>query len=191
MRNTKISKSKLARFGRPALAAAVLAFAASASFAGAVVSISSFTAMGSGPTDADPLAVQTYVLGSGQSSSMSLTATNGNGASQSKFYPDAANPGWGSGDWGPSATVTAQTSAAVASGNIVYVSIGAADSGELRSLDPATGDDWVLASLPDLPVGLDFSVSASGDRIVLAHVAADDTDLATFKLERAMTAAKP
>lgn len=79
----------------------------------------------------------------------------------------------------------------IASGNIVYVSIGAADSGELRSLDPATGDDWVLASLPDLPVGLDFSVSANGDRIVLAHVAADDTDLATFKLERAMTAAKP
>ena len=79
----------------------------------------------------------------------------------------------------------------IASGNIVYVSIGPAESGELRSLDPATGDDWVLASLPDLPVGLDFSVSADGDRIVLAHVAADDTDLGTFRLERAGAPSTP
>ena len=42
-----------------------------------------------------------------------------------------------------------------------------------------------LVTMPALPVGLDFSVSAAGDRIVLARVASDDTDIAAFKLKRA------
>ncbi len=72
----------------------------------------------------------------------------------------------------------------IVSGNIVYVSINVDGTGELRSLDPTTGDDWVLIGLPALPAGLDFSVSAAGDRIVLARVAADDTDIASFQLVR-------
>ena len=72
----------------------------------------------------------------------------------------------------------------IVSGNIVYVSINADGSGDLRSLDPATGDDWVLVAMPALPAGLDFSASAAGDRIVIARVASDDTDIAAFKLER-------
>ena len=75
----------------------------------------------------------------------------------------------------------------IVSGNIVYVSINVDATGELRSLDPTTGDDWVLTGLPSLPAGLDFSVSAAGDRIVLARVANDDTDIATFKLVRMQT----
>lgn len=73
----------------------------------------------------------------------------------------------------------------IVSGNVVYVSINADASGELRSLDPATGYDWVLVTMPALPAGLDFSVSAAGDRIVLARVASDDTDIGAFKLRHA------
>lgn len=76
----------------------------------------------------------------------------------------------------------------IASGNIVHVASGPGRSAELRNLDPRTGADWLLVGLPDPPAELDFSVSADGDRIVLARVAADDTDIGAFRIERAKTA---
>ena len=72
----------------------------------------------------------------------------------------------------------------IASGNVVYVATGPGRGSELRNLDPRSGADWLLASLPEPPAELEFSVSADGDRIVLVHVAADDTDIGAFRLER-------
>ncbi len=77
----------------------------------------------------------------------------------------------------------------VASGNIVYAATGLGRGAELRNLDPRSGADWLLVGLPEPPAELEFSVSADGDRIVLVHVAADDTDIGAFRLERERTAA--
>jgi hypothetical protein len=108
MSKTLVPKSMLARLRLPALAAA-LAVAASASHAGAVVNITSFMIT----TDGSPFVAPKFAAASGQTSELEMHATNGGGsATNSAFY--SAN------NWNDSPTnTTAQTSAAVATGNII------------------------------------------------------------------------
>jgi hypothetical protein len=108
MSKTLVPKSMLARLRLPALAAA-LAVAAGASHAGAVVNITSFTIT----TDGIPFVAPKFGVATGQTSDLQMDASNGGGgATDSQFY--SAN------NWNDSPTnTTAQTSAAVATGNII------------------------------------------------------------------------
>lgn len=121
MRNRLISKSKFARFGRPILAT-TLALAASASFAGAVVNVTSFMITTSGPRDPlpngqpDPLhsPVQSYFRAADPQSFMTAAAKNAGGAFGSDTPADFFAPNWNDGG-----SISAQTSAAIATGNVI------------------------------------------------------------------------
>ena len=108
MSTTLVPKSMLARLRLPALAAA-LAFAASASHAGAVVNITSFMIT----TDGIPFVAPKFAVAVGPTSELQMEASNGGGsATVSNFY--TAN------NWSDSpVNTTAQTSAAFATGNII------------------------------------------------------------------------
>ncbi|HEY6985910.1 MAG TPA: winged helix-turn-helix domain-containing protein [Rhodanobacteraceae bacterium] len=73
----------------------------------------------------------------------------------------------------------------VLDGHIFYIESKAAGPSNVRELDPANGDDEIVATIPDSIADLNFSVSHDRRKIVIVRTAAEDTDVGAITLRRA------
>ncbi len=73
----------------------------------------------------------------------------------------------------------------VLAGHIFYIESKAAGPSNVRELDPASGDDDVVATIPDSLADLNFSVSHDRSRIVIVRAVAEDTDVGAITLHGA------
>ena len=69
-------------------------------------------------------------------------------------------------------------------GHIFYIEAQAAGSSLVHDLDPATGEDRVVATIPEPIADFNFSVSHDRRRIVIVRVAAQDTDVGAITLRK-------
>jgi Tol biopolymer transport system component/DNA-binding winged helix-turn-helix (wHTH) protein len=72
----------------------------------------------------------------------------------------------------------------VQAGRIFYIEALAIGPSNVREIDPATGDDRVVATIPESIADMGFSVSHDGRRVVVVRVAAPDTDVGALTLRR-------
>jgi hypothetical protein len=72
----------------------------------------------------------------------------------------------------------------VQAGRIFYIEALAVGPSNVREIDPATGDDRVVATIPESIADMGFSVSHDGRRVVVVRVAAPDTDVGALTLRR-------
>ncbi|HVT33009.1 MAG TPA: winged helix-turn-helix domain-containing protein [Rhodanobacteraceae bacterium] len=70
-------------------------------------------------------------------------------------------------------------------GRIFYIEALAVGPSKVREVDPATGEDRVVATIPESIADMGFSVSHDGRRVVVVRVAAPDTDVGALTLRRA------
>jgi len=70
----------------------------------------------------------------------------------------------------------------VLAGHIFYIESKAAGPSSVHELDPSTGEDRVVATIPNSIADLNFSVSHDRRRIVIVRVAAEDTDVGAITL---------
>jgi Tol biopolymer transport system component/DNA-binding winged helix-turn-helix (wHTH) protein len=75
----------------------------------------------------------------------------------------------------------------VQAGRVFYIEAQAVGPSNVREIDPATGEDRVLATIPDSIADLSFGVSRDRRRVVVVRVAAPDTDVGAMTLRRATT----
>jgi Tol biopolymer transport system component len=72
----------------------------------------------------------------------------------------------------------------VLAGRIYYIEARAVGPSAVHELDPATGGDEIVASIPDSIADFNFSVSHDRRRIVIVRVAAEDNDVGAITLRR-------
>lgn len=72
----------------------------------------------------------------------------------------------------------------VNAGHVFYIAPKAIGPSDVHDLDPASGDDRVVATIPDSIADFNFSVSHDRKRIVIVRVAAEDTDVGAMTLRR-------
>jgi hypothetical protein len=70
----------------------------------------------------------------------------------------------------------------VNAGHVFYIEPKAVGPSDVHDLDPASGDDRVVATIPDSVADFNFSVSHDRTRIVIVRVAAEDTDVGALTL---------
>ena len=63
-----------------------------------------------------------------------------------------------------------------------YIEAKAKGPSRVHELDPVSGDDQVVASIPDSVADFNFSVSHDRREIVIVRVAAEDTDVGAVTL---------
>jgi len=73
----------------------------------------------------------------------------------------------------------------VLGGHVFYIEAKAKGPSRVHELDPVSGDDEVVASIPDSVADFNFSVSHDRREIVIVRVAAEDTDVGAVTLTRA------
>ena len=69
-------------------------------------------------------------------------------------------------------------------GQVFYIEPQAAGPSNVRDIDPVTGDDRVVATIPDSIADFNFSVSHDRRQIVIVRAAAEDTDVGAITLRR-------
>lgn len=69
-------------------------------------------------------------------------------------------------------------------GRIYYIDALAVGPSKVREVDPASGADRVVATIPESIADMGFSVSHDGRRVVVVRVAAPDTDVGALTLQR-------
>jgi hypothetical protein len=69
-------------------------------------------------------------------------------------------------------------------GHVFYIEPKAVGPSDVHDLDPASGDDRVVATIPDSVADFNFSVSHDQKRIVIVRIAAEDTDVGAMTLRR-------
>jgi Tol biopolymer transport system component/DNA-binding winged helix-turn-helix (wHTH) protein len=67
-------------------------------------------------------------------------------------------------------------------GRVFYIEPKAIGPSDVHELDPASGDDRIVATIPDSIADFNFSVSHDRKRIVIVRVAAEDTDVGAMTL---------
>ncbi len=72
----------------------------------------------------------------------------------------------------------------VLGGHVFYIEAKATGPSRVHELDPVSGEDAVVASLPDSVADFNFSVSHDRRQIVVVRVAAEDTDVGAVTLTR-------
>jgi len=72
----------------------------------------------------------------------------------------------------------------VLGGHVFYIETRAKGPSRVHELDPVSGDDRVVASIPDSVADFNFSVSHDRREIVIVRVAAEDTDVGAVTLTR-------
>jgi Tol biopolymer transport system component/DNA-binding winged helix-turn-helix (wHTH) protein len=72
----------------------------------------------------------------------------------------------------------------VLGGHVFYIEAKESGPSYVHELDPASGDDAVVASIPDSVADFNFSVSHDRRRIAVVRVAAEDTDVGAMTLRR-------
>ncbi|HJT97935.1 MAG TPA: winged helix-turn-helix domain-containing protein [Rhodanobacteraceae bacterium] len=72
----------------------------------------------------------------------------------------------------------------VLAGHIYYIEPQAIGPSNVHDLDPATGEDRLVATIPDSIADLNFSVSHDRKHVVIVRVAAEDTDVGALTLRR-------
>ncbi len=70
----------------------------------------------------------------------------------------------------------------VLGGHVFYIEAKAKGPSRVHDLDPVSGDDVVVASIPDSVADFNFSVSHDRRQIVIVRVAAEDTDVGAVTL---------
>ena len=70
----------------------------------------------------------------------------------------------------------------VLGGHVFYIEAKARGPSRVHDLDPISGDDVVVASIPDSVADFNFSVSHDRREIVIVRVAAEDTDVGAVTL---------
>jgi Tol biopolymer transport system component/DNA-binding winged helix-turn-helix (wHTH) protein len=70
----------------------------------------------------------------------------------------------------------------VLGGHVFYIEAKAKGPSRVHELDPVSGDDEVVASIPDSVADFNFSVSHDRREIVIVRVAAEDTDVGAVTL---------
>ncbi|HEX5121692.1 MAG TPA: winged helix-turn-helix domain-containing protein [Rhodanobacteraceae bacterium] len=70
----------------------------------------------------------------------------------------------------------------VLGGHVFYIEAKAKGPSRVHDLDPVSGDDVVVASIPDSVADFNFSVSHDRREIVIVRVAAEDTDVGAVTL---------
>lgn len=70
----------------------------------------------------------------------------------------------------------------VLGGHVFYIEARAKGPSRVHELDPSSGDDAVVASIPDSVADFNFSVSHDRRQIVIVRVAAEDTDVGAVTL---------
>jgi Tol biopolymer transport system component/DNA-binding winged helix-turn-helix (wHTH) protein len=73
----------------------------------------------------------------------------------------------------------------VQAGRVFYIEARAVGPSNVREIDSATGDDRVIATIPESIADMGFSVSHDGRRVVVVRVAAPDTDVGALTLRHA------
>jgi Tol biopolymer transport system component/DNA-binding winged helix-turn-helix (wHTH) protein len=69
-------------------------------------------------------------------------------------------------------------------GHVFYIEPKAIGPSDVHDLDPRSGDDRVVATIPDSVADFNFSVSHDRRRIVIVRIAAEDTDVGAMTLRR-------
>ena len=72
----------------------------------------------------------------------------------------------------------------VLAGQVFYIEPQAVGPSNVRDIDPVTGDDRVVATIPDSIADFNFSVSHDRRQIVIVRAAAEDTDVGAITLRR-------
>jgi hypothetical protein len=72
----------------------------------------------------------------------------------------------------------------VLAGHVFYIGAKAIGPSDVHDLDPATGEDRIVATIPDSIADFNFSVSHDRTQIVVVRVAAQDTDVGAITLHR-------
>jgi Tol biopolymer transport system component/DNA-binding winged helix-turn-helix (wHTH) protein len=72
----------------------------------------------------------------------------------------------------------------VLTGHIFYIEAEAIGPSKVHDLDPASGDDHVVAMIPGPIADFNFSVSHDQQRIAIVRTAAEDTDVGAITLAR-------
>ena len=72
----------------------------------------------------------------------------------------------------------------VLAGHVFYIAAKAVGPSDVHDLDPATGEDRIVATIPDSIADFNFSVSHDRTQIVVVRVAAQDTDVGAITLHR-------
>jgi hypothetical protein len=70
----------------------------------------------------------------------------------------------------------------VLGGHVFYIEAKSKGPSRVHDLDPVSGDDVVVASIPDSVADFNFSVSHDRREIVIVRVAAEDTDVGAVTL---------
>jgi len=70
----------------------------------------------------------------------------------------------------------------VLGGHVFYIEAKSKGPSRVHELDPISGDDSVVASIPDSVADFNFSVSHDRREIVIVRVAAEDTDVGAVTL---------
>ena len=70
----------------------------------------------------------------------------------------------------------------VLGGHVFYIEAKAKGPSRLHELDPVSGDDSIVASIPDSVADFNFSVSHDRREIVIVRIAAEDTDVGAVTL---------
>jgi hypothetical protein len=72
----------------------------------------------------------------------------------------------------------------VLEGDIFYIEAQAIGPSNVHDLDPATGEDRVIATIPGSIADLNFSISHDKRQIVVVRISAEDTDVGAITLHR-------
>ena len=72
----------------------------------------------------------------------------------------------------------------VLGGHVFYIEAQAIGPSHVHDLDPVSGEDRVVATIPDSIADFNFSVSHDKRQIVVVRVAAEDTDVGAITLRR-------
>ena len=70
----------------------------------------------------------------------------------------------------------------VLAGHVFYIGAKAIGPSDVHELDPATGEDRIVATIPDSIADFNFSVSHDRSQIVVVRIAAQDTDVGAITL---------